>query len=180
MSGMTINEQDSAGTTVQVTCPSCRVRTKHLVLKAADLSGYDDDAGVSYGASYQIIQCQGCETVSFRASKWDSENIDLDTGIAEEQEELYPERPSRREPLLDGEIFLPASLKRIYDETIAALNGSQPILCGVGVRAIIETVVKDQKAIGDNLIEQIDSLVGAGMLSKPGAEILHKLRTLGN
>ena len=50
----------------------------------------------------------------------------------------------------------------------------------MGVRAVLETVVKDQKASGKNLAEQIDSLAKAGMLTHSDADTLHQIRALGN
>ncbi|MGH8646600.1 MAG: DUF4145 domain-containing protein, partial [Gammaproteobacteria bacterium] len=79
-----------------------------------------------------------------------------------------------------GVSALPKQLERVYTETINGLNRGQPVLCGIGVRAIVETVVKDQRAKGPNLSKQIDNLVTAGVLTKEGAQILHKLRVLGN
>ena len=60
------------------------------------------------------------------------------------------------------------------------MNGNNPVLTGIGLRAIIETVCKDQAATGKSLYDQINSLVEQSVLTKDGAEILHKLRVLGN
>jgi hypothetical protein len=180
MSGMTLSKNDTAGTKIRVGCSRCQVNTNHVVLAAVDLTGCDGEAGIEYGESYQIIECQGCERRSFRATNWNSEDVNPEDETLLVREELYPDFGKGRRPLEDTILMVPVELQRIYDETIAALNHSQPILCGVGVRAIIETIVKHQNAIGDDLMKKIDSLVTAELLTKPGAEILHKLRTLGN
>lgn len=41
-------------------------------------------------------------------------------------------------------------------------------------------VCKDKNAAGGDLFAKINSLVVLGVLTKDGANILHKLRTLGN
>jgi hypothetical protein len=56
----------------------------------------------------------------------------------------------------------------------------QEVLCGIGIRAIIETVCKDKSATGGDLYTKINSLIPIGVLTQDGADILHKLRTLGN
>lgn len=71
-------------------------------------------------------------------------------------------------------------MRRIYNETLKALNEELPVLAGIGIRAIVETVCKDKDSIGANLQDKIDDLVTQDVLTKEGADILHKLRTLGN
>jgi hypothetical protein len=93
--------------------------------------------------------------------------------------DVYPNPREGRQPLTDAGL-LPDKIQRIYEESLQALNDTQPVLCGIGTRAIIETVCKDRNAIGGDLYNKINSLVGLGVLTKDGADILHKLRTLGN
>ena len=76
--------------------------------------------------------------------------------------------------------MLPANVRRIYEETIGAMNNDQSVLAGIGIRALIETVCNDRKANGKNLMKRIDDLVKLGVLTAEGAAVLHKLRTLGN
>lgn len=68
----------------------------------------------------------------------------------------------------------------IYTEAAKALYSNQPILAGVGIRAILETICKDKSAPGAKLYEKIDGLKNQGVLSPNGAVVLHKLRVLGN
>ena len=56
----------------------------------------------------------------------------------------------------------------------------QPVLAGIGIRAIIEAVCKDRLAKGKNLQEKIDDLAKEGIITKDGAAILHSLRFIGN
>ena len=95
------------------------------------------------------------------------------------REELYPNPEETRVSLSDDHL-LPENLYRIYSETLGALNSGSPVLTGIGIRAIIETVCKDKKATGRDLYDRINDLVGQGVLTTEGAEILHKLRVLGN
>jgi len=170
---------DSTGQQLRTACPACRIETKHLVVKAIDIQDSDDEHGMSWATSYQLVQCQGCETVSYRSVSSNSEDVDLETNEPYETIDIYPVRHRERLPLDDVEL-VPKQLRRVYEETVQALNRNQPILCGVGVRAVIETVAKDQKATGRDLSKQIDNLVSLGVLTKDGAAILHKLRVLGN
>lgn len=92
---------------------------------------------------------------------------------------LYPSRTEGRRPLPDCYI-LPNKLEEIYRETVGALNGNQPVLAGMGIRAIIEAVCRDRNASGEDLFEKINDLLAQGVLTKDGSDILHRLRVLGN
>lgn len=174
----------SAGEVVDVPCIQCRRSTKHKVLVSADLSGEDwyGSNSVQYNVHHQITQCQGCETITFRTSSTNSEDLEYDrNGELEyvETTDFYPSRNEGRTALKDSHL-LPSNVRRIYDETLKAMNGDQSVLAGIGLRALIETVCKDRQAAGANLVAKIDSLVTIGVLTQDGAEILHKIRTLAN
>lgn len=55
-----------------------------------------------------------------------------------------------------------------------------PVLAGIGLRALVETVCKEREAEGKNLEQRIDNLVAQGVLTLDGAEFLHSLRIMGN
>ncbi len=168
-----------------IECGECKRRTKHVILESYTLRGeqkYGRDMSVYWTEQYQIIQCNGCETISFRKTHRNSEELEQ-TGPEEfdyaTREFLFPSRVEGRPPVPDL-MLLPSALQAIYEETLLALNSSQPILTGIGLRALIESVCKDKNAKGSDLFEQINDLVAQGVLTKDGAEILHKLRVLGN
>lgn len=166
-------------------CKPCARDTSHRVLKSVDESGSEPVGGgntFDWRTSHQVIQCLGCKTISFREVSSNSEDWDHDEdGDIEyrETEVLYPSRTEGREVIGDSEL-LPRDLDRIYSEVVSALNNRQPVLAGIGIRAIIETVAKDKKAPGRDLSQRIDGLVTLGVLTNDGAAILHKLRVLGN
>ncbi|WP_293886038.1 DUF4145 domain-containing protein [Thiolapillus sp.] len=68
----------------------------------------------------------------------------------------------------------------IRGRAIKSINCGQAVLTGMGIRAIVETVCKNKNANGKDLCEKINDLVIQGVLTKKDADILHKLRTLGN
>jgi len=181
MSKVQVTHDKYVGTKMRVACKKCGHNKNHIVLRSVEESGSERisrDIEFYWGTTYQIIQCQGCGTISFRSLGSNSEDVDIE-GDAVEYEDLYPSRIAGRDALEDAHI-LPNDLERIYRETVSALNTNQPVLCGIGIRAIIETVTKEKKAAGKDLFDKINNLVSAGVLTKDGADILHKLRILGN
>ena len=176
----------TVGEKLDVVCAECNRKTKHVVLASVDQTGSETYARghhFSWGVSYQVIQCLGCETVSFRKATHDSESsfdrISEDEWEFRPDEELYPSRLAGRAGLVDVGL-LPENVQRVYLETVKALNGHQPILAGIGLRALIEAICIEKGAAGTDLFGKIDSLLGLGVLTAEGAKILHKLRALGN
>ena len=188
MPKITTEKDKKVNEIIDAPCGVCKRNTKHKILADIELAGREEtDDTLLYGwdNEYQIIQCQGCETVMFRQTHTNLEDMEHYTGQngweAEyiKFENYYP-NPEKNRIGLSDEHLLPEKLQRIYTETLNVLNGNNPVLTGIGLRAIIETVCKDQAATGKTLYAQINSLVEQSVLTKEGAEILHKLRVLGN
>lgn len=171
------------GHEVLVACSKCTGRTAHEVVASLDESGRDDDYDVQWETNYQIIRCKGCKFTSFRSASSNSEDY---FQVAEEEweqavdEKLYPSRLEGRKDLGDGEFLLPTDTRRVYRETLQALVNNSPVLAGIGLRALVESVCKERNAVGDNLFKQIDNLAEQHILTPASAKILHKIRSLGN
>lgn len=164
----------------KVLCPgSCKNVTNHIVLAEYKTSGDAYNGAIQWWSTYQIIQCQGCETISFRESSSCSEDFDPSTGKMEETVTLYPDRLAGREPI-NGYDDFPIKTARIYLETIKSLNNQTPILAAIGLRALIESICLEQKTKSKNLAGGIDELASMGLLSKKQADFLHNHRFMGN
>ena len=179
---LTLNKQQ--GQKITCFCRDCHRETKHEVLTDVILSGSEmsGDYSTDWATEHQIIRCLGCEAFSFRrvaGTEHDYVQIGENEWEYQANVDVYPNPREGRQPLADVGL-LPDKIQRIYEESLQALNDTQPVLCGIGIRAIIETVCKDRNAIGGDLYNKINSLVELSVLTKDGADILHKLRTLGN
>ncbi|MBK6779912.1 MAG: DUF4145 domain-containing protein [Gemmatimonadetes bacterium] len=166
---------------IKVTCAACNQRTLHTILFAVDISEEDDSVHTEH--NYQTLECRGCEKVSFRTNWISSEDEYPDDDgvhfVPYDHETLYPSRIAGAAPLADA-YLLPPALNRIYEETHAALSANLPILAGIGIRAIVESLCTDRQARGPNLAVRIDALVTQGVMTTAGATILHSLRHMGN
>lgn len=76
----TLRKDRKQNSVVDVTCCNCKISTKHKILTDISVEGHekDEQGRVIYywNDEYQIIQCQGCENVSFRRTHEDSCNYD--------------------------------------------------------------------------------------------------------
>ncbi len=168
----------------QLVCHDCNRETSHNIVASYDEKGYEDCGdgnSVDWLNCNQIIQCLGCETISFRTESYFSEDVEHNV----DGTTYYPEKikyyPARAEGLSSIETYLlPPEIQGIYTETILAIENEQHILSGIGIRAIVETVCKERKVSGNNLFKKIDALKDQSIVTTEGAEILHKLRVLGN
>ena len=168
---------------LRLPCPACTASTFHKVLLSAKRSERFDPAGYHVDIWFQVVQCQGCRTLSFRRLVVDSDDYQYDQiageYVAVERESLYPSRVEGRRQLPDAH-YLPFTVSSLYKETLAALANDSPILAGIGIRALVEAVCKERNASGRNLEKRIDDLVTLGVLTASGSEILHSLRLVGN
>lgn len=165
--------------TVKIFCFSCKSITNHEIYFEKGVSGYNEENDIRWWEKYQLVICRGCDNVSYRTVTSSSEDFDPNTGQQIEYESLYPERKSGRTSI--DEIYsLPAKTRKIYNETLKALNSNLLILSTIGLRGLIESICLDQKVPGRNLEQKIKALAKNGLLSEKQAEILHTHRFLGN
>jgi len=173
----------SVGAEVSVPCIKCSGRTAHEVVASLDKSGHEPDYDLDWNHTYQIIRCKGCKELTFRDSSSTSDDyiqIGEDEWELQENEKLFPSRIEGRRDLGADVIHLPSDLRRVYGETVQALTSECQVLAGIGLRALVETVCKEKNAAGKDLYAKINDLAAQHVLTPSGAEILHKVRTLGN
>lgn len=189
----------SKGNEFRVLCPQCEIETRHIVIQSAEINGsvdLDDDFWIGWESKHQILECQGCQTISYREESSNSEDFDPRTGRTEILVRLYPRRTN--ETLFIKEfINTPSNINRIYREVIDCFNNQIDTLCSAGLRAIIEgicaevgiidgPVVTNAKGGGtkvvrkQNLEGKISGLNEKGILTESYSQILHEHRYMGN
>lgn len=162
-------------------CRSCGQTTNHNIL-AEENEGYRGDHDFDYDQAYQIIECLGCNTKSFRDV---FEEVEHAFQIGENEWEVptsitvYP-RFIRNHSSLDSEYYLPSIIRQIYKEVILSFQEDALILAGLGLRGTVEAVCKDLEIKGHNLETKISELATAGYISSKDAERLHGIRFMGN
>ena len=164
-------------------CVACANVTLHTVVGsvAENAPAIAVDTGEELGSfdtDYELVQCDGCESVSFRTF-WCTSNEDPDYyTLPDDRARYFPPRLQGRRPLTG--VKLPPNIKLIYAETHASLSAGSAILAGIGMRAIVESLCRKKGARTGNLEQKIDKLVTLAVLSRDAAKALHRLRDLGN
>nr|WP_305777842.1 DUF4145 domain-containing protein [Pseudomonas sp. Hg5Tf] len=166
-------------------CKACCLETNHKVVAVFLESGAEyvgNGNSFNWNVYNQIIQCMGCEEVSFRVRSTNSEDYDHDyeTGqmIYNEIVTYYPGR-ALGSKVLDYWL-LPEGIAQIYKEARAAVENELFIVGGISIRALLESICSDAEAKGKRLVNKIDDLHARSLVTKEGVETLHAIRVLGN
>ena len=187
-----ITENKTKGKELNEICSECKRETRHIVRQSFYDYWQSDDHPEYYvcgGTDYQIIECQGCRTISFRTEGWFSEGDGISV-------QLFPNRST--DTLIRKDFYeVPRKLRRIYREVIESFNNDLLITCAGGLRAIIEGIFYEKKIKNgevevtdnkgekkiirkSNLQGKIAGLAEKSILTKSNAEILHEHRFMGN
>lgn len=161
-------------------CRSCKRNTKHTTLGEAsqrsDPDAYHDET------KYFLLECNGCETISFRKEYHDYESyypISHDEYEHEIIVETFPHYIKDHNPI-ESLTDIPRIVKGIYQESVLAIQEGAFTLAGLGLRATIEAICNDKDVTGKNLQIRINAMSRSGMISKSDAERLHAIRFMGN
>ena len=136
--------------------------------------------------TWQIIRCNGCETISFRVLSLTNEDWVPNEGPVP-TEFRYPEADKDQIPVKSFR-QVPYNIYRIYEESIQSFNIGNYILCAAGLRAVIEGICEEEIAKNEQMTskkfstleKKINGLHEKKILSERHAEILHALRFIGN
>ncbi len=163
-------------------CRTCKGLRNHDTLHKVERRGSEDDGYFQWIEEYHIIECRGCDTISFLKVYGDSEMVHHNEDDQFEHfvnNSIYPEHLESGNELSNS-YYLPRTIQDIYKETIAALKADSRILAAGGLRAIIEATCNHLKIKRGNLEQRIDLLHDEGHLSSGEAKRLHSIRFLGN
>lgn len=161
-------------------CDECQGTTNHAILYKKSEKSSDPD--YMFERIYFVIECMGCEQVSFMQEDHDYEVSypdENDIWTHEISVHLYPEPLKNHKPLSEQHL-LPNQLRTVYSETIEALKSNCKLLAGVGFRAIIEAICIDKQINGRNLEQKINNLARSRFITDKEAERLHAVRFMGN
>jgi len=178
---------------LKVFCVQCKRETNHKVLHETKKTFNNEEIWAE--GTWQIVECSGCEDITFREVWENSEDVDPYEGYPVENIKLYPIRSKDTLPIKTF-YNVPYKVRNIYREMIDAFNNGMLILCSGGLRATIEGICNEEGIVDgpveiekkgvkstirkNDLRGRIGGLFEKGLLTKQHAEILHEHRFLGN
>jgi hypothetical protein len=146
-------------------CNTCLRMTNHQIV-GQKKTHYDDDSIVEVH-EYEIVVCQGCDTVRFRQVTSGSEITDRE-GRHIDEITYYPPAISRQRPPWLGSVDFRINHEEIaalLDEVYAALHNDLKVLATIGIRTVIDKVITDK--IGDvgDFPSKLNTFAEAGLIS---------------
>ncbi|MBT2161471.1 DUF4145 domain-containing protein [Zobellia barbeyronii] len=163
-------------------CNSCKGLRNQTEIHKIEKRGGDEEGDFQWYKSYSLIQCNGCDNISFFKVSGDTEMYEQDEYGHQDyyfDKSVYPPYLKRGEAIKQP-FYLPEKIRTIYSETIASFKSNSSILTAGGLRAIIEAICNHLKIKGRNLAERIDGLSENGNLTLAESKRLHSIRFLGN
>lgn len=163
-------------------CSDCKGLRNHIELKFHEEFGSIDNDFLRWSSRYSIIECQGCDNISFLYTYGDETMVEIGNQgkeIYHTDDFIYPFCLKQGAEINEKQ-YLPESIKQIYTETINAIKAESYILAAGGFRAIIESICNYLKISQGSLEQRINKLHNNGHLSKGESNRLHSIRFLGN
>lgn len=180
-------------------CRRCKSDTNHTKLytkeEHKEYSSVDgeivevkSDGEVWQHNTYMLLECNGCDTITYRIDYAFSEDIDR-SGSPIIDTSYYPNITKFS---LDCTLskYIPTDIKKIYYETIDNYNNENYILCTAGIRATLEAITLAQNIIikdkngkiikQPNLHKKLINMKDNEVLSKRHYDSLNRLKILGN
>lgn len=163
-------------------CRGCSGHRNHKVLFEKKKTGSDEEYDFYWTDRYLVIECLGCENISFLHSYGNSEMVEqYENGDLHNytEDNVYP--PYLEYGVeIERQYYLPKNIETIYRETMLAFKLKSYILTAGGFRAIIEATCNHLNIKKKNLLDRIDLLSTGGFLTQKESRRLHTIRFLGN
>ncbi len=160
----------STGIMASIHCNSCLQKTNHEYLNSSTHTETDEDGQV-YSTTYDMLQCRGCDGVTFRITE---------TALGSPGKHLryFPPRISRPKPKwldelwgieeLDNEV----SITSLMDEVYSALHSGSRRLAMMGARALIDIVMTDKIGNEGSFNGRLNKLTKEGFVSEKNSAFL--------
>ncbi|MPZ32044.1 MAG: hypothetical protein GEV13_13790 [Rhodospirillales bacterium] len=157
----------TAPAVIQAACDRCRCETRHKVLHTNKQTGADKNG--AWRIVDQMIRCAGCHTVSLRRTEYFSEFTGPD-GRPEPMVKYFPAPTPRHRPSWVDE--LPDELEGLMGEIYEARRGPSVRLIAMGVRAVIDFLMRAEIGDEGGFEEKLKRLLDKGLISEKQHETL--------
>lgn len=166
----------------QCLCIKCKIEIKQNNIEHSENYGE-----ITIFKSYKILKCINCDSITYKNEIVNSEEVyqigeEYDgTPIYEDnaQIQLYPIRDEETAFSKEFEKILPKEIYLTYEEVIIALNNKMPLLTALGLRTLLEQIIK-YFGKSDDLGVILTQFEEEGFISTKQRGLLDEIRYLGN
>ncbi|MEO6002294.1 MAG: DUF4145 domain-containing protein [Opitutus sp.] len=167
-------------------CNSCHAETLHDLLFEKKDSGsdqVDDDFSIEWGATWRVIQCRGCESVSMKRAAWNSESTD-EQGRPEIDITYFPPRIFRDFPSwTQSNLFTqtcPDEVEKLMKELYVALQNDCHAASTMLMRAIFEHTMIDKAGDQGTFAKNLKKFEELGFIGKMQAAVVGSMLEAGH
>jgi len=166
----------------RIFCNHCRTETNHTCVGEHIRNPANDAKALPWAdwERYRLWICDGCEEGTLELVGGDESTDPQDKPEILADSCYFDYYPPRTLFHVQGKKFaqLPEKLNELYREVLLAINNNVPLLCAIGIRALIEGICADKEIPGRSLEAKIEEL--GGLLPKNIIAALHGIRFIGN
>jgi len=165
--------------TTLANCNKCHGDRNHRVLYENTITGSRHDPeyysfsgdNVKWADTYAVVQCQGCDTVSFKHTHWfePSDNWDITE---------YP--PPSRRSLPEWHESLPDDIQSLLSEVYHALAADSRRLALMGARALVDMLMVSHVGDTGTFAKRLSALQNAGFIGERQQEVLRAALDAGS
>ena len=175
------------GDIIKSYCVDCKRETSHKIIEQYQKTLHEKKYDVSIYYTYQIIDCLGCNNISFQEISSCSENTtyddDMQSYVMEEHKINYPLVPSHHRPAWSNSYWTnDTRLRELLNEVYDAIDNQLNTLAAIGIRTTIEaSCVKLSIPPKNNFCKKTKELFREGHVGKQEALNIYKyLMNAGN
>ncbi|WP_145360178.1 DUF4145 domain-containing protein [Alienimonas californiensis] len=165
-------------------CSECGGDRNHLKFGTVKTSWHSDEAGMSGGTEYSLIQCSGCDHVAMRIADTCTEERDYETGELIPTYKYMPPAALRKLPhwLRDFEQEHPTdkSIGTLLRQVYWAIHAEAFNLAAMGIRALLEHVMIDQVSDKGSFKGNLTAFAAAGHVTETQRDFLDSALEAGH
>lgn len=158
-------------------CRRCGGERNHLALGEKVINWTDDY--VDGGDAWYIVQCRGCDTVTFRHESWFSEDIEMteEGPVPKVKVDLYPPAPLRKMPEWNHHFVLDFTqsdrwIFNLHEDIYRALGLRAYSLAAMGLRAIADHIVTSRAGDRGSFKDKLERMRDGGLFTAKQLEVI--------
>lgn len=166
-------------------CSYCKHPTNHRVLRSVE-DVWGSDFGLAGHQLHMIVQCMGCDVISYCKESGDNETY-VEKNDSDGESTLEYKITTDQYPIVNVTFAnpkhyssMPKEVTSTYHDTYKALTHGLDQLAGIGMRQTVERVCVQNDITSGNLWQKINNLHEKGIVTEQMKDLLHNVRIFGN
>jgi hypothetical protein len=160
-------------------CRRCGGDRHHTVIAKKERHWSDNEAQIDGSDTWSILECRGCQNITFVHIHWFSEDLTIGDEGPEPivHRDLYPPSPPRPLPEWASELWLALKhedrwVVKLHSDIYTALGSGALSLAAMGTRAIVDFVVTSKVGDAGVFTKKLERMHNKVLITDVQAEII--------